>query len=190
MYKLTVSGPNTELYVSIHQKDKRCVDAMSYIDIGVTLLKATTDPAVFTFVASSGNSMERQNQLDLEYIAPGEYYIVPTSSGAKMDQYYSDAVKEEQGARFDPTRSCVVAIHSSNASFKVDEISFDPLAYGYSFNIPLHTVSHRYRLFPTYSIDMKKPWSYLPYSARETSSRTCLVMDRRYCIRTSQGMAV
>ena len=87
MYKLTVKSVENEFFVSIHQRDKRCLDAQLYIDIGVSIIKATKHPEVFTYFAASGNSSERQNQLDIKNLPPGDYYVVPTSTGTKMEQY-------------------------------------------------------------------------------------------------------
>ena len=82
MYKLTVTDTINELIVSIHQKDKRCLNTDLYIDIGISIIQATDNPEVFHYIEASGNSTERQNQLEIKNLPPGEYYVVPTSTGA------------------------------------------------------------------------------------------------------------
>jgi hypothetical protein len=137
MYKLTVLSPDTEMYMSVHQRDKRCIASYHYIDFGVTVIQATADPAKFTYVASSGNSMERQNQLDIRSIGPGEYYVVPTSCGAKMEQYREEA--EAQGKPFqaaDYLRHAVLVIHSSK-EYRIDQIPFDKLALEEAMELPV-----------------------------------------------------
>lgn len=41
-FLLTLSGRAENVYVGVHQKDKRCVGASQYIDIGITILKVTS----------------------------------------------------------------------------------------------------------------------------------------------------
>lgn len=126
MYKLTVKNPTNDYIVSVHQKDKRCLGSKPYIDIGVTILQRTARMESFKYIASSGNSMERQNQLDVTNLPVGEYVIIPTSTGAKMEQYRSDA--ESSGQPFqsaDFGRRIMLVVHGLPDEIKLEEIPFD-----------------------------------------------------------------
>mmetsp|Transcript_6717 Transcript_6717/g.11290 ORF Transcript_6717/g.11290 Transcript_6717/m.11290 type:complete len:845 (-) Transcript_6717:102-2636(-) len=76
-----------EFIVSIHQTDRRCHGAKEYMDVGVTVMKADPTYGTFTFVAGTGNSVERQNSSEIFELDAGKYMIVPTTTGIKLKEY-------------------------------------------------------------------------------------------------------
>lgn len=109
MYKLTVNRGG-QFFVSVHQKDKRVLDSPGYFDFGVTILKLDPETGEFIFVASSGNSAERQLQCDVEYLETGEYWVIPTSTGTKIMQYRDQAIANGEAPAL--RRSAGLAVHS------------------------------------------------------------------------------
>ena len=84
-YLLTLYDRNEHVFVSVHQKDTRCVGAGPYIDIGVTVLQVTPDTrSGYTLIASTGNSSDRQNQTESLSLEAGQYLVMPTSTGCKL----------------------------------------------------------------------------------------------------------
>ena len=82
LYVLSVAR-TTRAFVSVHQEDERCRNAKPYIDVGVTVLRIEPGECNYALVDASGNSVERQNQLEVE-LTPGRYLIVPTTTGCKF----------------------------------------------------------------------------------------------------------
>ena len=74
----------SKVYFSIHQEDSRCENALPYLDIGVSILQILPD-YTYKLMGSSGNSSERQNQTDVT-LPPGQYLVVPTTTGCKFSQ--------------------------------------------------------------------------------------------------------
>ena len=84
-YLLTLHERNEHVYVSVHQRDTRCVGSGPYIDIGVTVLQITPDThSGYTLIASTGNSSDRQNQTEGLSLNAGQYLVMPTSTGCKL----------------------------------------------------------------------------------------------------------
>jgi hypothetical protein len=84
-YLLTIHERCQDVYVSVHQKDTRCVGAGPYIDIGVTVLAfAPGTQFGYALVASTGNSADRQNQTEEMSLEAGQYLVVPTTTGCKL----------------------------------------------------------------------------------------------------------
>ena len=56
--------PSDEVYFSVHQQDIRVVNALPYVDFGVTVMRliSDNDEKKYELVAASGNSADRQNQ--------------------------------------------------------------------------------------------------------------------------------
>jgi len=136
MHRLQIAHNNANVFFSIHQPDKRCLNAKPYIDIGISVLKATSDPQKFDLVASSGNSVERQNQVDIGELSAGEYYIVPTSSGTKLHQFSEEAAAK--GASFvteDYLRRAVIVLHSSK-DCRMEGTAFNEYAYKDAMELP------------------------------------------------------
>jgi len=104
--------------VALHQEDERCARAQPYLDMGVTILQvhadastivnhqgqshehhrvgggifnSTTAPLHRTFVASSGIRAMRQIEVEV-LLGPGEYLIVPISTGCKFAQSFNESV--------------------------------------------------------------------------------------------------
>jgi len=73
-----------QVYFSLHQEDQRCENALPYLDIGVSILQILPD-YTYKLMGSSGNSAERQNQTDVT-LPPGQYLVVPTTTGCKFSQ--------------------------------------------------------------------------------------------------------
>ena len=84
-YSLTLSEEAKHVYVSVHQKDTRCVGAGPYIDIGVTVMRVTPETkSGYTLIASTGASCDRQNQTGSLCLPAGKYIIMPMSTGCKL----------------------------------------------------------------------------------------------------------
>ena len=83
-YVLTVRDRNEHVYVSVHQKDTRCVGSGPYVDIGVTVLKFNDATQKYDLIGSTGNSSDRQNQTESMCLEPGQYLVLPTSTGCKL----------------------------------------------------------------------------------------------------------
>ena len=84
-YSLTLSEEAEHVYVSVHQKDTRCVGAGPYIDIGVTVMRVTPETkSGYTLIASTGASCDRQNQTGSLCLPAGKYIIMPMSTGCKL----------------------------------------------------------------------------------------------------------
>lgn len=82
-YVLTLKERTEHVYVSVHQKDIRCVGISPYVDVGVTVL--SLDPSgTWSLVASTGNSADRQNQTETLCLEAGQYLVLPTSTGCKL----------------------------------------------------------------------------------------------------------
>jgi hypothetical protein len=97
IFKLTVKEPTT-LHLGVHQEDERCLTAKPYLDVGLTLLRATDEAAAgkehaYELITSSGCSVERQNQIS-QKLEAGEYLLVPITSGCK---FRSAAASAKQG---------------------------------------------------------------------------------------------
>lgn len=88
MYILTVNDIS-KVFVSVHQQDVRDLNAPPYVDIGVTVLKLSSDFS-FELVGSGGVVVERQVQVEL-LLSPGHYIIVPTTTMCKYNQYRTEA---------------------------------------------------------------------------------------------------
>ena len=88
MFKLIIAGEGAALHVSLHQHDKRRINALQYFDAGVTILKEDgARNGSYTFVGSTGNAVDRQHQLQIDkgLISVGTYLLVPTSSACKIE---------------------------------------------------------------------------------------------------------
>lgn len=84
-YSLTLSEEAEHVYVSVHQKDTRCVGAGPYIDIGVTVMRVTPETkSGYTLITSTGASCDRQNQTGSLCLPAGKYIIMPMSTGCKL----------------------------------------------------------------------------------------------------------
>jgi hypothetical protein len=115
MFKITIGGEGAELYATVHQPDKRRIGTPTYFDIGVTILKETAAAGQYQFIASSGNSVERQNQLEVfpGVLSSGTYLIIPTSTGCRMEYERQQILKAGKTVSdADLTRSAVLSIHS------------------------------------------------------------------------------
>ena len=86
IYELTLESVERELFIAIHQKDHRIVGAPSYIDCGITLLKATDVDGEFEYIASTQICADRQNQLEVPSLNPGRYYLIPASCGWTIER--------------------------------------------------------------------------------------------------------
>lgn len=111
-FEITLDAP-AEVFVAVHQQDKRTIGAPEYIDIGCTIMRQL-DNGSLEYVMSTGNTVERQHQLDVEKLDAGVYVIVPSSTGSKIEQ-----LKEEmqaQGVELtegDYLRPAALVVHSS-----------------------------------------------------------------------------
>jgi Ca2+-binding EF-hand superfamily protein len=106
-YILHVTRPGA-FVVSVHQEDIRCATAKPYMDVGVSVLKANPVYGTFTLMNGTGNSVERQNQTDEFQLAVGKYVVVPTSTGAKLKQYFDKNIRRAEGSA-SPVKVALVA---------------------------------------------------------------------------------
>lgn len=118
IFKLTVKSTG-HFYFSVHQKDRRVLTSVGYFDFGVSVLKLTAD-GKFDLVTATGNTAERQVQCHVHHLVRGDYWVVPTSTGTKLKQYYDLAI----AAKKPPVekRSGGLVIHSL-AQFSLNEIT-------------------------------------------------------------------
>lgn len=89
LFKLTVHEPG-KFFLSVHQHDRRVIGSKPLFDFGVTVLKPIKNAFYeddFELVVSTGNSVERQIQCEIDDLQPGEYWIVPTSTGKTRISY-------------------------------------------------------------------------------------------------------
>ena len=54
MFKFTITTGSEFTYITIYQPDTRILDALPYLDIGVSILKYTDIPNKYEYVASAG----------------------------------------------------------------------------------------------------------------------------------------
>ena len=132
MYELIVddsSSGDRDMYVSIHQQDKRIIGKPKYMDLGVTILKSASDGFGYEFVNSCGNGISRQNQLDIASLPNGKYLIIPTSACCKVEQIKMEAkaagkIVPHSGVEGEYRVPAVLTVHSSiNVSLRA--IPFD-----------------------------------------------------------------
>lgn len=86
MYILSVTSV-AHVHISLHQEDKRCRGAKPYIDLGVSLLRVDAT-GEFDLLAATGLQVERQVQTDEVFLAPGQYLLVPTTSGHRLQRQF------------------------------------------------------------------------------------------------------
>jgi Ca2+-binding EF-hand superfamily protein len=85
-YLLRLNEAST-IIASVHQQDTRCENSLPYIDIGVNILQCDSTTGKFSLITGSSASTERQNQTKEILLQPGEYIIIPTTTGCKLKQY-------------------------------------------------------------------------------------------------------
>jgi calpain-15 len=76
-----------KIFVGVHQEDERIQDMlkrMPYMTVGVAILQKNKD-ATLDLVHLKEFSVERQVEFDVE-LEPGEYIIVPRSSGCSLQR--------------------------------------------------------------------------------------------------------
>jgi hypothetical protein len=84
-FRLTVLAPRADFIFGIHQQDKRCQDAKSYIDIGIVVLKASTSAAnKYDFVTGKPIALDRENQTEAITLEAGVYFVVPITTGSRL----------------------------------------------------------------------------------------------------------
>lgn len=135
MYELNVPEQG-DLYFTVHQQDKRCLGAPNYLDLGLTLLKPKGNNE-FDFIATSGNSAERQNQIEVKNLKPGKYLLVPTSTCCKMMQHCIEL--RESGKSItsaDLVRLATLSVHSTN-HFSLTEVPFNSFALEEAMELPV-----------------------------------------------------
>lgn len=131
IYSLEVQRESVELVLTIHQTDERIVGAPKYIDCGITLLRPDGS-GHYEYVASVGNNVERQNQLEIPSLPAGFYIAVPTSGGVKIEQLKTDKiatgeVSSDVSNEDMFSRPAVLSIHCSHADIILHEMPYDPL---------------------------------------------------------------
>lgn len=91
IYVMVLPQAVDEAYFSVHQRDIRCVDAVPYVDFGVTVMHYNAESASYDLITSTGNSADRQNQTEGMSLEAGQYLVIPTSTGVVLK---NRAVKE------------------------------------------------------------------------------------------------
>jgi calpain-15 len=86
MFEFTVHQSGI-YYFSLHQKDERIAGQEKYIDIGIAVMKLDSSGRS-ELVNATANAVERQVQLKL-VLSPGNYVVVPTSSGCRFQNHLS-----------------------------------------------------------------------------------------------------
>lgn len=127
-YSLTVLE-TTEVYVSVHQKDQRALDAPIHMGIGVTVFRCMPG-GQNEFVGSSKGNGDRMCQVDLVSLPAGSYIIVPYSTGERIMQRIAElkglgADCQSQDYDADFRREASVVVHSSSKKIEVKEMPFD-----------------------------------------------------------------
>ena len=78
-----------DLYVTVHQRDQRCVGAPAHLKLGITILKKNDtngQQSGLTWIASESTNNVRQCQLEMLSIKPGSYLCIPTTTDVSEDQ--------------------------------------------------------------------------------------------------------
>jgi Calpain family cysteine protease len=115
MYKLKVKEDGAEVYVTVHQPDKRRIGTPDYFDIGVAVLRFVKE-GEYELVSFKACEVKRQQQLDVSpgVLSAGSYLIVPMSTGCRV-QAEVQALKSSGGLAADADalrqRNCVLSVH-------------------------------------------------------------------------------
>jgi len=138
MYEFQMNE-ESDLYIAVHQTDIRCIGSPAYLDIGVTVLqKDAENPGKWKYIGSTGNSAERQNQLELLKIPVGTGYLaIPTSTGCKIEALKERAAAEGTvlpASAF--SRSAVISFHSTG-QMDIQKVAFDAETYEEAIELPI-----------------------------------------------------
>jgi hypothetical protein len=82
LFRLQVAV-KAEFIFTVHQQDVRCLEARPYVDIGLVVLKKLPDNK-YQFAGHAEFSLGRQTQSEVIVLEPGDYVIVPLSTGNRM----------------------------------------------------------------------------------------------------------
>lgn len=185
MFTLTVFNSNTHVFVTIHQRDERIVGSKKYIDTGVTVMQATAIPGEFVFVGSTGNCVDRQNQLELPDLSPGSYLVIPVSGSCKVEQLKQEWALQRGGARGSDaelddicSRSAVLSIHTSDSAATVQEIPFDMHTYEEADELPAEHDGKRTNLVRDGSVQLlskKAGYDGMSFVGKNSDPRNRLV---------------
>ena len=138
IYSLTVTDPSSEFFITVHQQDKRAIGSPLYYDFGVTVLQET-GKGKFDYLKGTGNTVERQQQLEIRLgsMPAGNYLIVPTSTGCKVEQ--EKELLEKVGKPISTenfTRNAVLSVHC-NKKFNLTEVPFDQNIFDSALELPV-----------------------------------------------------
>ena len=148
------------------------------MSLGVTILQALPQ-GKFKFIASSGNSAERQNQLDVAVLPAGNYLMVPTSTGCRFDAYCNH--KALSGARMtsaDFIRPAVISIHSTQR-IDVTASPFSPAIMEEAIELPIISKGTVTNLFTDGSLKLytlKSGYSGVSFVAKNDDTRKNLIV--------------
>jgi hypothetical protein len=174
MFLVTITE-TCDLYASVHQPDHRIIGALPYIDVGVVILQST-GVGTFRHVSSSGTSVERQNQFEANNLAPGEYIVIPTSTGCKLQSYLNRIGRPPVTG--DYVRPGAIAFHSTKP-FQVNSIAFDAIAYEEAMELPVIEAGTPMDLFGDGSVILytrKSGYSGISYVAKNTTEEDAILL--------------
>ena len=153
MFKLRVYEEGAEIFLCIHQPDKRRIGTFDYFDIGLSVLKFVGE-GQYSLVGFVSPSSMRQHQLELNpgTLSAGTYIIVPTSTGCRVrhsraDFSALDVLVDATGFCW----KCVLSIHCDK-KFKLKEVPFDNIAYELAMKLPILSYGDRTDLFGNNSV--------------------------------------
>ena len=167
MFAVTVRQ-TTDLYASVHQKDRRIIGSLPYMDVGVSILQQLPS-GKYRHVASSGTAVERQNQFEASSLAPGEYLVIPVSTGCKLQSCIQQLGRAPTNT--DYHRNCAIAFHSVK-DFVVREVPFNAEAYEEAMELPVIEAGTEMDLFGDRSVLLytrKSGYSGISYVAKNTT---------------------
>lgn len=178
-YELIVDEDEARFYASVHQQDKRCIGAPEYIDFGVTIMRQESDGSL-AYVASSGNSVERQNQIGVHSLPKGKYVVIPTSTGCKVEQFREKKLNKGLTIQAsDLARTATLVIHCTS-TFGIREITFHADTYESAMDLPVINEGSEMDLFGDGSVMLytrKSAYAGLSYVARNQTERDAIVLS-------------
>jgi calpain-15 len=174
MFVVTVHE-TCDLFASVHQPDQRIIGSLPYIDVGVVILQST-GVGTFRHVSSSGTSVERQNQFEAKNLVPGEYIVIPTSTGSKLQSYLQRLNRPT--VEGDYRRHGAIVFHSTK-TFDVKPIAFDAIAYEEAMELPVIEAGTPMDLFGDGSVILytrKAGYSGISYVAKNTTEEDAILL--------------
>lgn len=121
------------VYFTIIQHDMHQKGEKPYIDIGVTILKKGENGEL-VFIASCGNSAERQNMVSANIEKDETYIVIPTSTGCKFLHFIG---RDTVTVALEELSRSVVVVIQSETSFDLERTEYDPEVYITGIALPI-----------------------------------------------------